>query len=104
MEIKDLNEVVKYFKEYTSREDGKYYFHKENDNFKIIITPDKELYQLNTDHEPWGVELDTIDNLKIRFKSFTGENLEDVSRYDFDEHIIQIEDQNLRLWIRKDDN
>ena len=43
MEKEDLNEVVKYFKEYTSREDGKYYFHKESDNFKIIITPDKEL-------------------------------------------------------------
>ena len=28
----------------------------------------------------YGIELDTIDNLKIRFKSFTGENLEDVSR------------------------
>jgi hypothetical protein len=78
MEIKDLNEVTKYFEEYTSREDGKYYLHKNNDNFQIIITTDNELYQQNTDHEPWGIEIDTIDNLKIRFKSFTGENLEDV--------------------------
>ncbi len=43
MEKEDLNEVVKYFKEYTSREDGKYYFHKENDNFKIIIKRQKQL-------------------------------------------------------------
>jgi hypothetical protein len=85
MEIKYLNEVTKYFKEYTSREDGKYYFHKDEDNFKIIITTDNELYQLNTDHEPYGIELDTIDNLKIRFKSFTGENLEDVKNTFWDE-------------------
>jgi hypothetical protein len=85
MEIKDLNEVTKYFKEYTSREDGKYYFHKDEDNFKIIITTDNELYQLDTDHEPYGIELDTIDNLKIRFKSFTGENLEDVKNTFWDE-------------------
>ena len=86
MEIKDLNEVTKYFKEYTSREDGNKYFHKDEDNFKIIITTENELYQLNTDHEPWGIEIDTIDNLKIRFKSFTGENLEDVKNTFWDEN------------------
>jgi len=75
MEIKDLNKVVDYFIKYS----GNKYFHKENDNFKIVITNDNELYQLNTDHEPWGIEIDTIDNLKIRFKSFTGENLEDMT-------------------------
>ena len=86
MEIKDLNEVTKYFEEYKSREDNKYYFHKDEDNFKIIITTEDELYQLNTDHEPWGIEIDTIDNLKIRFKSFTGENLEDVKNTFWDEN------------------
>jgi hypothetical protein len=81
MNLQDLNEITKYFVQYRKDEQlGHQFFHKENDNFKIIITPDKELYQLNTDHEIWGIELDTIDNLKIRFKSFTGENLEDVSR------------------------
>ena len=80
MDIKDLNQITQYFVQYRKDEKGLSFFHKENDNFKIIITPDKEVYQQNTDHEPWGVELDTIDNLKIRFKSFTGENLEDVSR------------------------
>ncbi len=81
MDIKDLNQITQYFVQYGKDEQlGHKFFHKENDNFKIIITPDKELYQLNTDHEPYGIELDTIDNLKIRFKSFTGENLEDVSR------------------------
>ena len=81
MDIKDLNQITQYFVKYRKDEQpGHKFFHKEHDNFKIIITPDKELYQLNTDNEPWGAELDTIDNLKIRFKSFTGENLEDVSR------------------------
>ena len=81
MDIKDLNQITQYFVQYKEDEQlGHQFFHKENDNFKIIITPDKELYQLNTDHEIWGIELDTIDDLKIRFKSFTGENLEDVSR------------------------
>ena len=80
MDIKDLNQITQYFVQYMEDEQfGHKFFHKENDNFKIIITPDKELYQLNTDHEICGIELDTIDNLKIRFKSFTGENLEDVS-------------------------
>jgi len=85
MEIKDLNEVTKYFKNYTSKENGKYYFHKDEDNFKIIISTNNEVYQLNTDHEPWGIEIDTIDNLKIRFKSLTGENLEDVKNTFWDE-------------------
>ena len=76
MGIDDLSEVIKYFKEYSSKDFGKCYYHKENDNFTIVITTDNELYQLNTDHEVFGIELDTIENLKIRFKSFTGEDLE----------------------------
>ena len=58
---------------------GTYYFHKENDNFKVLISSEGQVYQLNTDHEPWGIELQTLDDLKVRFKSFTGEVLEDVS-------------------------
>lgn len=80
MSTVELEEVVEYFQEYTNREDGRKLFHKENDNFHIIITPENELYQLNTDHEVWGIELETIEDLKVRFKSFTGENLEEVSR------------------------
>ena len=80
MIVSELEEVVGYFSEYTTRESGKKYFHKEEDNFHIIITPKNELYQLNTDHEVWGIELETIEDLKVRFKSFTGENLEEVSR------------------------
>jgi len=80
MSTVELEEVVEYFHEYTSGKDGRKFFHKENDNFHIIITPENNLYQLNTDHEVWGIELETIEDLKVRFKSFTGENLEEVSR------------------------
>ena len=75
----ELNEVVTYFIEYSNNPHGRKFFHKENDNFKIIITSENELYQLNTDHEPWGIELETIEDLKIRFKSFTGEQLEEIT-------------------------
>jgi hypothetical protein len=60
-----------------------------NNNNYILINKkendDYELYQLNTDHEPWGIEIDTIDNLKIRFKSFIGENIEDITNRFWDE-------------------
>ncbi len=57
MDINDLNQVTQYFVQYMEDEQlGHKFFHKENDNFKIIITPDKELYQLNTDHEICGIE------------------------------------------------
>ena len=79
MKIKDIKEVIKYFKQYNSYENENYYFHKENDNFKISISSNNEVYQLNTDHENWGVEINNIDDLKIRFKSFTNEDLEDMS-------------------------
>jgi hypothetical protein len=71
--------LTKYFHNYYTDHKGTKYFHKENDNFKIIITEDNELYQLNTDHEPYGVRIDTMNKLKIRFKSFTDENLEDIT-------------------------
>lgn len=80
MIVSELEEVIEYFHEYKVSEDGRKFFHKENDNFHIIITPNNELYQLDTDHEVWGIELETIEDLKVRFKSFTGENLEEVSR------------------------
>lgn len=84
MTKEDLNQVVEYFIKYKDDKYGSKYFHKENDNFMIVISSENELYQLNTDHEPWGIELDTIDDLKIRFKSFTGENLDDITNRNYD--------------------
>jgi len=78
MEIKDLKQVMEYFSEYNKSESNiKCSHHQEN--FKIIIYNDGQVYQLNSNHERQGIELGTLDNLKIRFKSFTGEDLENVS-------------------------
>ena len=73
MNIKDLNQLLTYFTEYSSETDKKYYHNGEN--FEIIVYDDNSVFQTNSDHERQGVELDTIDNFKIRFKSFTGEDL-----------------------------
>jgi hypothetical protein len=78
MNKKDLNQIMEYFSEYNKSESNiKCTHHREN--FEIIIYDDGTVYQLNSDHERQGIELDTLDNLKIRFKSFTGEELENVS-------------------------
>jgi hypothetical protein len=78
MNKKDLNQIMEYFSEYKKSESNiKCTHHREN--FEIIVYNDGTVYQLNSDHERQGIELDTLDNLKIRFKSFTGEELENVS-------------------------
>jgi hypothetical protein len=49
------------------------YYHDE-ENFKIIIfEEDNSVYQLDTDHQIFGVELKTFADFKKRFESFTGE-------------------------------
>jgi hypothetical protein len=75
MNKKDLSQLKKHFTQYLFSKDVGNYYHKEN-NFHISITKDGEVYQLNSDHEQQGIELDTLENFKIRYKSFTGENLE----------------------------
>ena len=78
MNKKDLNQITEYFSEYNKSESNiKCTHHREN--FEVIIYNDGVVYQLNSDHESQGIELDTLDNLKIRFKSFTGEELENIS-------------------------
>jgi len=75
MSEKDLKEVKKHFVKYVENPiGGESYYHK-MENFYIIISRDNEVYQLNSDHERQGIELDTLENLKTRFKSFTGEDL-----------------------------
>jgi hypothetical protein len=90
MNKKELKEIEKYFENYSNGEYhpkhsnysnkicGRWY-HKEESEFKIVIFENDELYQLNSDHEIQGVELDTLDALKIRFKSFTGNNIENIN-------------------------
>lgn len=74
MDKNELSEVVKYFEVYITNDEGTKYYHQ-LENFNIIITNDDEVYQLNSDHEVQGVELKTLNEFKVRFKSFTGENL-----------------------------
>ncbi len=74
MDIKDLNKLLEYFTEYSNSENYKKYYHN-GENFEIIVYDDNSVFQTNSDHERQGIELDTIDNFKIRFKSFTGEDL-----------------------------
>jgi hypothetical protein len=74
MDKNELSEIVKYFEEYKTNNDGTKYYHQLED-FNIIITNDNEVHQLNSDHEIQGVELKTLNEFKVRFKSFTGENL-----------------------------
>lgn len=55
-------------------------FHKEQSNFHIVLfTATDVVYQLNTDHEIFGVELETYDELVTRFKSFTREDIDNIS-------------------------
>jgi hypothetical protein len=89
MEQQEINIVLQYF---TSYHKGKYidafwmgepmistqYYHNECDWFQIMIFENNELYQINTEHEMYGIELKTIDDLKQRFKSFTGEELSNI--------------------------
>jgi hypothetical protein len=48
------------------------YYHNEEE-FKIIVFEDDTVYQLGTEGETIGVELETPADLSKRFKSFTGE-------------------------------
>ena len=90
MTKEEIEQVGKYFECYSEkpyrdaygRQDnniGKRFFHKKQDVFHIIIFPEtNQVYQLNTDHEIYGIELETFKELRIRFESFTGEKIYDI--------------------------
>lgn len=83
MKQQEIIELLDYFTRYSSSKEYVHYFHKEWDSFKIgIYNQTEEVFQLNTDHEPFGIELNTLEDLKTRFKSFTGERLEDIPGVD----------------------
>jgi len=64
---------------YPSEDDSvcSYFYHNESDEFHIVIFENNEVWQINSEHEIQGVELKTLEKFEIRFKSFTGDNLED---------------------------
>jgi len=60
-------------------EQCKRFFHKEQSDFHIILFPETNvLYQIDPDGDIYGVELETYDELIIRFESFTKEKIDDI--------------------------
>lgn len=74
MGIEDITKILDYFTEYRRTEKYKKYYHNGED-FDITIYYDNSVFQTINERERIGIELDTLDSLKIRFKSFTGEDL-----------------------------
>jgi len=51
------------------------FYHNEEDFSVTIFEDDDKVYQTGTEADTIGTELKTFDELKIRFKSFTGVEL-----------------------------
>lgn len=51
-------------------------YHHREEEFKIVIMNDDSVYQVGSEWDIFGVELKTFEDLKIRYKSITGEDLE----------------------------
>jgi len=89
MKKEDIEKILPLFKKYSDRDfdsvyikgpkKAEWYFHKGEDYFQIIIfEEDNSVYQLDTEADTFGIELETIESLQIRFESFTGEKLENI--------------------------
>jgi len=94
MNKEDLEKTLQYFHQHEYNDDEynpkfdkvynhylpvkmKGYFYHSDSDFCITILDNEEnsVYQKGTEHDTVGVELKTFDDLKIRYKSFTGEEL-----------------------------
>tara|TARA_Y100000389_G_scaffold182673_1_gene199483 strand:+ start:529 stop:810 length:282 start_codon:yes stop_codon:yes gene_type:complete len=86
MSKEEITEIQKHFTCYSKNDYVGYlyepqkvighYYHTEEDYFKIIIFEDDSVYQINSEHETQGIELEDYDKLAKRFESFTGTNIE----------------------------
>jgi len=86
-------------------ESCKRFFHKEESNFHIILFPETNVvYQINTDHEIFGVELETYDELVIRFESFTREKIDNIEPRTMEIWEEADKKFNLESLIPKDDD
>lgn len=91
MTKEEIEQAVKYFDSYSESpyrdaygrhhdEICKQFYHKECNNFNIAIFPEtNQVYQINTDHELYGIELERFIDLMVRFESFTGEKIYNIS-------------------------
>ena len=86
MSKEEITEIQKHFTCYSKNDYVSYlhepekvighYYHTEEDYFQIIIFEDGSVYQINSEHETQGIELEDYDKLAKRFESFTGEKME----------------------------
>lgn len=78
-----ISQIALFFVEYAKgqREEEKLFFHMEEEFHVGIFIENEEqvVYQLNSDHEAQGIPLETWKDLEVRFKSFTGEDVNFVS-------------------------
>ena len=81
----DLNKTLKLFDLYSEMpyvdflsdpEEARWYSHKEEDYFHIIVLSGNKVYQTGTEADTIGIELETYKDLQIRFKSMTGCDVE----------------------------
>jgi hypothetical protein len=88
MNTADLKKTLKYFSCFHEGEVFDYgiinlgvaksYFHNVEDYFGITIFNETgEVYQSGTEADVIGIELKTFEDLKIRYKSFTGYDIDD---------------------------
>lgn len=55
---------------------AKYFSHNDESSFRLVwFTDTNEVYQLSTEVETMGIELENLGALRTRFKSFTGQEL-----------------------------
>lgn len=96
MNKKDLKEIEHYFISYKKGtyyssyshpiNDSNFLSHNDIDWFQIVIFPNDSVYQLNTDHESYGIELKSLEDFATRFKSFTGQEYYEIE-LSYDERI-----------------
>ena len=86
MSKEEITEIQKHFTCYSKKDYVRYlhepekvighYQRTEEDYFKIIIFEDDSVYQINSEYDTQGIELEDYDKLAKRFESFTGEKME----------------------------
>lgn len=87
MKLRDLRKTLQYFEGFSDKceiydlgqyiGDAKCYYHREEDYFGITIFTTGEVFQSGTEADIIGCELKTFEDLKIRYKSFTGYEIDD---------------------------
>jgi len=77
-ECLDFYSDMDYIDHFSTTEPAKYYSHKTEDYFNKIIIDDYAVFQAETGSDLIGIELETFEDLKVRFKSFTGQDLKNI--------------------------